>query len=252
MSKKILSSISKGLKKHSPEILTGIGVAGMIGTVIMAVKATPKAVILLEQKKEQDQTEKLTFVDTVKTAGFCYIPTAITGVLSAACIIGASSINHKRNAALATIYALSETAFSEYKDKVVEIIGEKKEQTVKNEVLKDKVNDNPVSKNEVVLTEKGDTLCYEPLSGRYFKTDIDKLKKSENEINKIMLNSDYISLNDFYDEIGLKHIGIGDELGWSMSATGYINMRFSSMLADDGTPCLVIDFSKGPVYNFDI
>lgn len=252
MGRNFLSTIAKGLKKHSPEILTGIGVAGMIGTVIMAVRATPKAIILLDKKKEETQTEKLTFTETVKTAGFCYIPTAITGVLSAACIIGASSINYKRNAALATVYALSETAFSEYKDKVVEIIGEKKEQTVRNEVLKDKVNNNPVSKNEVILTEKGDTLCYEPLSGRYFKSDIDKLRKSENELNKTMLNSDYITLNDFYNEIGLDNIGIGDELGWSISKTGYINMRFSSMLADDGTPCLVLDYNQGPIYNFDV
>ena len=252
MSKNVLSSITKGFKKHSPEILTGIGVAGMIGTVIMAVKATPKAIILLDKKKEESQTDKLTFTETVKTAGFCYIPTVITGVLSAACIIGASSINHKRNAALATIYALSETAFSEYKDKVVEIMSEKKEQTVRDEILKDKVNDNPVSKNEIIMTEKGDTLCYEPLSGRYFKSDIDKLKKSENELNKVMLNSDYITLNDFYDEIGLNHIGIGDELGWSVGKTGYIDIRFSSMLADDGTPCLVLDYNQGPIYNFDI
>ena len=249
-----IKGLTKGLKKHSPEILTGIGIAGMIGAVVMAVKATPKAVELLENKKDELNVEKLSPVETVKTTWKCYIPTAVTGILGAACIIGASSVNHKRNAALAAAYGLTETAFKEYKDKVVEVIGEKKEQTVKDEIAKDKLTANPVTEVEstaIVTTGYGDTLCYETLSGRYFYSDIEKIRAAENRANKTMLQFDYISLNEFYDELDLGHTGIGDSIGWGVAHTGLINLNFSSQLTNNSTPCLVIGYDNIPVYNFD-
>ena len=102
---------------------------------------------------------------------------------------------------------------------------------------------------EVIITEKGNTLCYDAISGRYFKGDIDKIKKAEYELNRQMRDEMYISLNDFYYEIGLDNIKIGDELGWNID-DGYIDLSFSSQLASDGTPCLVIDYSIAPRYNF--
>lgn len=95
MPKQSLASIAKGvrtaMKKHSPEILTGIGIAGMITTTVMAVKATPKALILLEEKKDELDTDRLEPKDIVKTAWPCYIPAAVVGSISVFCLIGASS-----------------------------------------------------------------------------------------------------------------------------------------------------------------
>lgn len=108
MPKQSLASIAKSvrtaMKKHSPEILTGIGIAGMITTTVMAVKATPKALILLEEKKEELDTDRLEAKDIIKTAWPCYIPAAVVGSISVFCLIGASSTNLRRNAALATAY----------------------------------------------------------------------------------------------------------------------------------------------------
>jgi predicted metal-dependent phosphotriesterase family hydrolase len=165
------------------------------------------------------------------------------------CIIGASSVNTRRNAALATAYSLSESAFKEYREKVVENIGDKKEQTIKDAIAKEKIEKNPVQNTEVILTGKGETLCYDVVSGRYFKSDIDRLKKAENKLNRQMRDEMYISLNDFYYEIGLDNIKVGDNLGWNID-DGYIDLRFSSQLATDGTPCLVIDYGYGPRYDF--
>ena len=92
-------------------------------------------------------------------------------------------------------------------------------------------------------------MCFDVLSGRYFKSDIDLIKRVENNINKRMFNDMYISLNEFYIELGLEPIGIGDDLGWSVDK-GMIDIDFSSQLADDGTPCLVIDYSVSPKYNY--
>lgn len=263
---KIIKTVKNVTVKHSPEILTGAGIAGMITTTIMAVRATPKALILIEEEKRRinhdileaakkngneicAKIDKLKPLDTVKVAWKCYIPAVVTGTASVACIIGASSVNMKRNAALATAYTLSESALKEYHEKVVESIGEKKEQTIQDMVAKEKIEKNPVQNTEVILTSKGETLCYDAISGRYFKSDIEKIRQVVNDLNRRMRDEMYVSLNDFYYEIGLESIKVGDDLGWSIDA-GYIELSYSSQLATDGTPCLVIDYSYGPRYDF--
>lgn len=247
---KIAKDVRTAMKKHSPEILTGIGIAGMITTTVMAVRATPKALVLIEDKKIENDTDKLTPVETIKATWSCYIPAAITGYISVFCLIGASSVNVRRNAALATAYTLSESALKDYQEKVIETVGEKKEQSVRDSIAKDRIEQNPVTSKEIIITEKGNTLCYDVISGRYFKSDIDKLKKVENELNRRMRDDMYISLNDFYYEIGLNPTSIGDDLGWSIDH-GYIDLSFSSQLADDGVPCLVIDYHISPRYEYD-
>ena len=112
--------LKTSIKKHSPEILTGIGIAGMITTTVMAVRATPKALILIEERKEEIGVNQLEAVDLIKTTWMCYVPAALTGTLSIACLIGASSVNVRRNAALATAYTLSESALKDYQEKVIE------------------------------------------------------------------------------------------------------------------------------------
>lgn len=269
MKKQFFKNMSKSLSNHSPEILTGIGIAGMITSTALAVKATPKALELLEEKKEEVNKQRfnreierdyslkdhkeLTKLDTkttIKTVWKCYIPATVTMAVSVACLIGASSVHVKRNAVLATAYHLSEAAATEYRNKVVEAIGAKKEETIRDAVNKDRIERNPVSKNEIFITDKGNTLCYDDLSGRYFKSDIDKIKKIINELNHQMNKTYYISLNDFYDEIGLEHTKLGDSLGWN-SDMGLLELHFSSHLADEGTPCLSLDFTTMPKYDYD-
>lgn len=246
---KVLKSIQISAQKYSPEILTGVGIAGMVATTVMAVRATPKALILIEEKKEDLQEDKLTPVETIKTTWICYIPAAITGTISIACLIGASSVNMRRRAALVTAYTLSESALKEYQEKVVETIGEKKEQAVRDAIAKDKVAKNPVSNREIIITEKGNTLCYDTLSGRYFKSDRDKIDKVINELNRRMRDEMYISLNDFYYEIGLNGISLGDLLGWNIN-NGYIAPNFSYQGAEDGTPCMAISYLVEPRYDY--
>lgn len=252
MPKQSLASIAKSvrtaMKKHSPEILTGIGIAGMVTTVVMAVRATPKALVLMEEKKEEYGADKLTAKEMVEAAWRCYIPTAVVGTASIACLIGASSTNFHRNAALATAYTLSESTLKEYQKKVVETVGEKKEQTIRESVSKDKMNANPV--REIILTEKGgNTICYDVLSGRYFKSDRDKIMQAMNKLNRQMRDENYVTLNEFYYELGLDGTKMGDMLGWNIDK-GYIDLNFSSHLDANGTPCLVIDYQVAPVYDY--
>lgn len=248
--KRTIKSAERVLTKYSPGILTGIGIVGMIGATFMAVKATPKALYLIETQKEESEVEELTPVETIKTCWKCYIPATLTTVLSAVCLIGASTVSAKRNAALATAYSISEAALREYQEKVVEVIGEKKEKAVRDAVAKDQIERDPVTKSEVVIIDSNsNTLCYEPLSGRYFKSTIDKIKKAEIKLDRQMIQEMYVSLNDFYWEIGLDGTDLGDQMGWNLSK-GYMDLSFSSQLADDGTPCAVIVYGIPPVYDY--
>ena len=241
------------VSKRSPEILTGLGIAGMISTTVLAVQATPKALDLIaraeDKKFDNGHGNKLTVSEKTKVAWKPYIPAAITGIASISCIIGASSVHAKRNAAIAAAYNLSQTALTEYKEKVVETIGEKKEQAIKDKIAKDKVKKDPVSKSEVIVTGKGNTLCYDAFNSRYFYSDIDQIKRAINELNRIMLSQMYVSLNDIYDELNLKHSGNGDELGWKLD-DGFIEVDFSSQLSDDGRPCLGIEYMVAPRYDY--
>ena len=248
--KRTIKSAGRILTKYSPGILTGIGITGMIGATFMAVKATPKALYLIEVKKEKSEVEELTPVETIKTCWKCYIPATLTTVVSAVCLIGASTVSAKRNAALATAYSISEAALREYQEKVVEVIGEKKEKAVRDAVAKNQIERDPVTKSEVVIIDSNsNTLCYEPLSGRYFKSTIDKIKKAEIKLDRQMIQEMYVSLNDFYWEIGLDGTDLGDKMGWNLSK-GYMDLSFSSQLADDGTPCAVIVYGIPPVYDY--
>ena len=243
---RVVHALKETFEKRTPEILTGIGIAGMVTTTILAVKATPKAVLLLNDRKDELETNKLSVIEVVKTTWKCYIPAVVTCGASIACLIGASSVNLKRNAALATAYKLSETALAEYRDAVVETIGEKKERTVRDKVAEERVKKNPVTKSDVIVTGNGTTLCFDAVSGRYFQSSMQKIESAKNKINERMLCENDVSLNDFYDELGVEPTKIGEDLGWNIFTDRLIDISFSSQLADDGTPCLVMDYSVAP------
>lgn len=249
---KFVKNTAAMFKRHQPEILIGIGITGFVTMAGMAVTVTPKALDRIADIKEEhaEDTDKKAYAkDFIKKVVPLYIPAAVVGGLSTGCIIGANKVSSSRTAALATAYSLSESALRDYQEKVIETVGEKKEQSIRDAVAKDKVDKNPVSTREVIITERGNTLCYDGISGRYFKSDIEKIRKIENELNRRMISEMYISLNDFYDEVGLPHVDLGEDLGWNVDR-GFIELDFSSQLSDDGTPCLVINYKVVPRYGY--
>ena len=252
---KIARDMRSSLSKHSPEILIGMGIAGMLTTTVLAVKATPKALQLMEAKKEELEVDTLTPVETIKTTWKCYIPAAISGVASVACIIGSNSVNARRNAALATAYKLSETAFSEYRDGVIETVGEKKERVIRDKVSEEQIKKNPVSTTEIIVTGKGKTLFYDQLSSRYFYSTIETVRRAENNLNwRINTDpfDDGVTVNDFYVELGLPTTLTGDTLGWNLKI-GKVEIYTSAQKVEndeehEGEPCLVINFVTPPSY----
>lgn len=235
-----LVQLSKNLggviSKNSPSILTGVAVTGLVTTVIFAVKATPKALKIIEAEN-RILTKKEIVVLTWKE----YIPAIGLGIVTIGCIIGANQISTRRNAALAGLYSLTETAFKEYKSKVAETFGKGKEHKIRDEIASDTIKNHPVSKTEVIITGAGETLCYDTMTGRYFKSDIDKIRKVQNKLNRDLMSEMFISLNEFFYELGLGYTRLGEDLGWDIDK-GLLEIQFSSQISDNDQPCIVLNY----------
>jgi hypothetical protein len=244
--KKIRDNVVNTISDKSPEILIGFGLAGMLTSTVLAVKATPKALDILAEQEDRE----LSKIDKVKLTWKCYAPAAIGYCASAACIIGANSVNTKRNAVLAGAYKISESALLEYRDKVKEVIGEEKEKDIHAKIAEDRRCKEPENQGNVILTGKGDVLCYDMYSGRYFKSEMDEINAILNELNYKLMQDNLLALNDFYDALGLQPITTGYDHGWNVDE-GLIKIYFTSTLADNGIPCLALHFDNLPRYGYD-
>jgi len=239
---------------NTPAILTAIGVTGAITTAYLTGKASFKAAEILALERNQfleghteDEFEDIPFKEKMDLVWKLYVPAAASAVLTVTAIISANHIGTRRAAALASAYSLSEKAYGEYKGKVLEKFGEKKEQTVRDELAQDKVNKTPSTKQEIILMPH-EVLCFDAFTGRYFKSDMETLRKAVNDINEQVINNTYAPLTDYYDLIGLARTDESDEIGWNTDEL--LKVDYSTTLSDDGRPCISITFSARPVRNY--
>lgn len=256
--------------KNAPVIFTGVGIGGFVTTVVMACKATPKATIMLEEYRRKlaeenpDRAEttyadgepfmqivELTPIETVKAVAPAYWPSAAVGVLTITFFILANTVSSRRHAALLAAYELSENTLKEYQSKVIERYGQEEHKKIREEVAQKRLGVSPAS-SEVIISNDTDMLCQDEISGRYFYSSPEKLKKVENQLNAKLIKENYICVNDFYDEIGLQHTSVGYTLGWCMNAYDkLLELEFiPSYTADDEKLCLVVKCNYEPTYDF--
>lgn len=246
---KIAKNLGGLISKNSPHILTGLGCAGVLSTAILAAKATPRALSILDNEEEfrnRKRLEPTTKLDKVKLTWKCYIPAGVVGATTIGCIIGANTVHTRRNAALASLYALSESAFREYKTKVVQEIGKAKETKVRDEIAKDHITNNPPQPNSVIITGTGDVLCCDKLGERYFYSSYETIRQKINNLNYRLRHEMNLSLNEFYYEMNLSPTKLGEMMEFNIDK-GEIEPHYSTQLTEDGKPCLVIDLEVFPV-----
>lgn len=246
----MVGQTTKFLSDRSPAILTAVGVTGVIMTGVLSGKAAIKAERLIADEYGTDSRNipllDLTLKDKAIRTWKCYVPPAIVGSVTIAAVIGANQIGTRRTAALAAAYAISDKAFTEYKDKIVEKLGENKERAARDEIAQERVAKTPVK--DIVITGGGTHLCFEPYTGRYFQSDMESLKKAQNDLNYIVLNHFYASLSDFYDLIGLERTKLSDEVGWNSNEQ--LELSFTTVLAENNQPALSMDFRVVPIRDY--
>ena len=241
-----VNQITRLAKDNAPTILSAVAVAGVAATAVLAVKATPKASKRLKEL-EAEGNPAITKREIVEATWKFYVPAVLSGAGTIACIVGANQIGLRQKAALAAAAAMFEQGLREYKDKVVEVIGEKKEQEVHDKIMQDRIDKNPPDK-QVVILAGGDQLCLESLSGRYFRSDHETIRRIQNDLNAEIMQQGYIALNDVWESLGLEQTPIGNELGWNIDHQ--IEFRFSSHLTPNSEPCLAVGYGTLPFVKY--
>ncbi|ASR84045.1 hypothetical protein SEA_TEACUP_40 [Arthrobacter phage Teacup] len=245
-----ITSIARGARKfvvdNSPMILTGMAVAGLVTTAVLAAKASPRAWMDV-QHAESERTEPLTTVEKVKLTYHYFIPAAVAGSLTIGAIIMAQSINARRQAAFISAYTLVDNRFKDYQQKVVEKMGQAKEQEVRDDIAQDYVKANPINNSTLIVNDNDTQAFLDIMSGRHFLSSVEKVRKAENKLNYQLNNDAYASLNDFYDALGIPHISMGEELGWRSGKM--VDVRLSTAL-DNDRAVITIDFSVEPIGDY--
>lgn len=247
----LLSKSQMFLKRNSATILTCVGAAGVVATTVTAVKATPKAVALLDEAKKE-KGEDLTKLEVVKIAGPAYIPTAVLGVSTLACIFGANVLSQRGQASLMSAYALADGAYKDYKKKVDELYGEEAGDQVRAGIAKDKYEDNPVG-----MVEDGKLLYYDFYSERYFEATPYQVQRAEYEVNRTLMTDDAVYLNEWYTHLGIEPIEHGYDFGWNTCANmdaywqTWIDFHHEHVVMDDGLECIIISFMQDPMPDFE-
>lgn len=226
---------------NSSTILTSVGVVGTVATAVLTGKATLKCHDILVD-------EDASTTDKVKEVWKDYIPPVTVGTLTVASIIMANRLETRKAAALAAAYGISEKAFTEYKDKVVEKLGENKERAVRDEIAQDQVN--RAESKEVIIIGSGNVLCFDTYTGRYFESSVETIKRAQNTVNQYILDHMYASLSHFYDEIDIAPVDFSDHIGWK--SDNLIDISFSTVMAPDQRPCIAMSFATPPIPDYTV
>lgn len=245
----LISKAGQLANANSTTILTAMGVSGTMTTAYLSGRASWHAADRIKKEEDriyalQTDPQDLTTKERVKLVWPLYIPAATTGALTISAIILANQISSRKLAAVVAASGVTERAFQEYKDKVVEKLGPTKDVSVRDAVAQDRVNRNPPSNREIILAGTGEVLCYDQYSGRYFQSTVEEIKRAENKLNFDIFHHLYASLSSFYDEIGLTPTSMSDDVGWSTDQM--VSVHISTVMSTDNRPCAAIDFSPMP------
>lgn len=246
----LLISSKRFLKKNASTILTYAGGVGVVTTAVLAVKATPKALTLIEELK-REKGEELTKLETVRIAGPVYIPAVLTGAATVACIFGANVLNKRKQASLMSGYALLDTAFKEYKNKVEELYGKEATEHIKEELAKDEYEETDFDMDD------DKQLFYDEFSRRYFQSTIEDVQRAEYHLNREINMRGWFELNEFYELLDIPQLEGGEGLGWSEGGNldrywqAWVDFNHSKVVMDDGLECYIVTFFQEPYHEYD-
>jgi hypothetical protein len=251
----LASRAQKLVADNAPLILTSIGVTGTVATAVLVGKASFKAAVIIG--KEQNKVDSITapedryLLDNRTIVGLVwkeYVPAVTTCVFTIAAIICANRAGSRQAAALASAYSISETALREYKEKVLEHIGPKKEAEVREAIAQDAVKKDPPSK-EIVILGGNNVLCRDGWSGRYFQSNVEDIKAAMNWINHQLNTHGAVTLTEFYSRIGLDPTEESEAVGWDTA--NQLDIMFEPVLTEDSRPCMSFSFRVPPSHNYN-
>lgn len=243
------------LKRNSATILTCIGSGGVFITAFLAVKATPKALKLIN-KAEKEKGNALTVWETFKTVNKVYVPSILTGIGTTVCIFGANALSKHQQVAIMSAYALINNSYKEYKDKLKEICGEETHQDIINALAVEKAEETHITSeclcntcNLSLADYSGDLqLFYDEYTNRYFEATIEQVISAEYHLNRNYVLRGYALLNEFYEFLGLESTDYGSEVGWAVDddCLFWIDFNHRKATIDNDLECYIIEMPFEP------
>lgn len=240
--KGLTDALGNFAKAHGHEVLAALGISGFIGAIVLAAKASPAAQKDI-CKAEEEKGEPLTKVEMAKVAGKHYIPAAVSAVGATACIVGSTMIENKKFAAIATLCQITEDNLRSLKNQMINSIGEKKTTDVVEEATASKVADIHVEDSMIIPTKYGESVFYDPWSGNFFGCTKDRIEKAVNAVNLRLTGVDFVSLNEFYDELDVPNTQLGNYAGWTSRLGENLNITYGYGPSKDGRSCTVLDYN---------
>lgn len=247
------------LQENATIILTAGGVVGTVATAVLAGRASFKAADIIRDKELAavhpegvedtivEGTLGLDRKDKILLTFPLFVPPVITGGITIAAIVMANRMNAQRAAALAAAYGLSQRQLEEYKTKAAEKLGVAKTQKLDDELAQDRVN-RAWGDGQVILIGDGEVMCYDEPTGRFFKSTMQMIDSAVNTTNEEIIHHDFVSASHFYEELGLPPTTWTDMVGFNTD--NLIELKKSTVLAPDNTPCIAIDFKRAPTENY--
>ncbi|WP_301425270.1 DUF6353 family protein [Bacteroides caecimuris] len=243
--------MNKFLRKASPTILTGLGVIGVVGTAVLSVRATPKALALIKVKKDELKTDKLTPQELVEATWKCYIPSALVGVSTIACVIGIGVLDRRNQAALTSAYAILNESYKQYRQAAKKVYGEDADNKIHAEMAKDaqvaSYDWGYQVYNMDMDPESEQVLFYDLTSKKYFTTTMAAVLNAQYHVNRNLAIRGDCSLNEYLSFLGVEGIDKGDEMGWEISYMVeemdcyWLDFDNQKTTLEDGLECIVID-----------
>jgi len=237
-------TVLRNVKARSPIILSVSAGVGVLTTAYLVGRASFQAAEVIRIEESIGGTAgdpKQRLKERAKLVWRLYIPAAISTTSTIVCIVGANRAGTAKTLAAQTAFAVTERAYSEYRDKVIEEFGARKDQSIRDKVAADRVKDKPPSEQTVLMSGPGNVLCCELHTGRYFISDMESLRRAQNDINAKILKHDYATLDDLYYILGLKTTSTSGNLGWTSGRQ--LEMSYSTMLTEDNRPCITFEYN---------
>lgn len=231
-------------RKFSPEILTVVGVTGVVAAGVMVARSSFKAIPVIEELKSEkalikenpdrfegsSKAQALLHVHAKAGLGLAkvYGPAITLGLASLTCLVSAHGLLRKRNAALAAAYKTVEESFNKYRERVTEELGEDQERDIfkglkeeeitnekgEKEIIKTPIDPNEISGYAVYFDELNVNWDKEP---EYNKT---WLLGVQAQLNDRLKAYGHVFLNELYTALDIPRTKAGQIVGWTKDGNG--------------------------------